>query len=150
MYALCLCGLCLTAIDTLQQDARSLLDTDFDALGPCLLAKLLLEPTAGSNEELSTAAAVPSDAEQRALIKHCGMGPSTVSIGSVAAHSHDDANCGGSQFPVILEPAPRERSNCQPRPYETVLRTRTGTSMEYPYGVYPCLSAHTEADSSST
>ena len=57
-----------------------------------------------------------------------GKGASS-SDGPASAQLHVDARIGGSHAPVSLLPAPRERSSCQPRPYEMVFRTRTGTSM---------------------
>ena len=41
----------------------------------------------------------------------------------------EDANCSGSQGPVALDPAPRERRSCQALPYEIEFFTRTGLSI---------------------
>ena len=68
-----------------------------------------------------------------ASVPHSAVGSSAEGAssadGPASAQLHDDARIGGSHAPVSLLPAPRERSSCQPRPYEMVFRTRTGTSM---------------------
>mmetsp|Transcript_40563 Transcript_40563/g.135168 ORF Transcript_40563/g.135168 Transcript_40563/m.135168 type:complete len:215 (+) Transcript_40563:514-1158(+) len=87
---------------------------------------------AGAAGTLAGAAAEQSgEGTQRgmALVSSVSRRPGLGGSAAVVEQLHELESCGGSQAPLALLPSPLDRRSCHARPYEMLLRTRTGTSI---------------------
>mmetsp|Transcript_19235 Transcript_19235/g.57395 ORF Transcript_19235/g.57395 Transcript_19235/m.57395 type:complete len:92 (+) Transcript_19235:1183-1458(+) len=88
--------------------------------------------TLSAAEDARRSASPPPRLQIREATQRGIVAPSSAA-GGASRHGieqlQDVGDCRGSHGPVAFAPAPRERRSCQPRPYDTVLRTSTGTSI---------------------